>query len=65
MADDRQACKVVYGMSLCPAGTSLLADDDPLLLHWWEAELRGRHVAHMEVYLAPLQNGKVINQSQI
>lgn len=64
MADDRQACKVVYGMSLCPAGTSLLADDDPLLLHWWEAELRGRHVAHVEGS-TPLQNGKVINQSQI
>lgn len=32
---------VTYRMSLCSAGASLLAAADPLLLHRWEAELRG------------------------
>lgn len=56
----------MYRMSLCSAGASLLADDDPLLLHRWEAELRGdMQCTAVEVYLSPLQKGKMINHTYL
>lgn len=57
---------LMYRMSLCSAGASLLAADDPLLLHRREAELRGdMQCTAVEVYLSPLQNGKMINHTYL
>lgn len=57
---------VMYRMSLCSAGASRLAADNPLLLHRWEAELRGdMQCTALEVYLCPLQKGKMMNHTYL
>lgn len=55
---------VLHRMPLSSAGASLLADDDPLLLHRQEAELRGdMQCTAVEVYLSPLRKGRMINHT--
>jgi len=51
---------VMYRVPLCPAGASLLADDDPVLLCRWDVERR--HAVHCSgMYLSPLQRGSCYN----
>lgn len=57
---------VLHRMPVCSAGASLLAGDDPLLLYRWEAELRGdMQCTAVEVYLSPLQKGRMINHMYV